>query len=246
MIKGISSDKRDIIRKANRTMFMIVAGCSVVVGACLVSAILLIRRGAFNQKIINEQNVTIQNLDANAENLKKVEQEVSVLKTNEELLSKKIYPKQTALQVVLDALPDRANSPALGESIKRSILNVPGLEIEQMVVIKTDEETSDKFAGQSISSYNEEYDDISEPSINFRFKVLGTELALNQVLRNVENSIRPIYIDKFDVQSSGREFDDNGKRITDANRKHSMTVYARSFYSKKVEPKMNNKTMKEK
>lgn len=243
--KDFAIRKRQMLKKAHQTMLTVVAVASIFVGISLVLNWFLVKRVFFNQRVISAQNETISNLDKNNKAIADLDKQVRVLETNKLLTDKKVYPDQTALQVVLDALPDRANTPALGESLRRSILNVPDILIDQMSLVKTDDETGSEFAGQGGASYNEEYEDIKSPTIYFRVKISGTAMGLNQVLRNVENSIRPIFVDKVKFESTNRTIDDRGKPIPPEERRHWMTISARSFYSYSTKAEMKEKTIKE-
>ncbi|MDO4870619.1 MAG: hypothetical protein Q3996_00770 [Candidatus Saccharibacteria bacterium] len=244
--KEFSIRKKQTISKSQRTMFVTVALASAFVGTCLVGSWFLMKRLMFNHGVISEQQKAISNIGANIDSIKKLDSQVQVLKTNELLLAKKSYKDETALQVVLDALPDRANTPAFGESLRSTILNVPGAEIEQMSLTKTEDEVDSEFSGLSSVSYNEEYNDISEPAMYFRINISGTATVLNKVLQNIEHSIRPILVDKVEIQSNNRNRNERGEAIAENDRQHTMIITARTFYSYRVNPTIKTKTMKEK
>ena len=243
--KDFAIRKRQMLKKAHQTMLIVVAVASVFVGAAMVLNWFLVKRVFFNQRVISAQNETISNLAKNNKTIVELDKQVRVLKTNKLLADKKAYPSQTPLQVILDALPDRANTPALGESLRRSILNVPNIVIDQMSLTKTEDETGSEFVGQGGASYNEEYDDIKEPPIYFRVKITGTAMGLNQVLKNIENSIRPIFVDKIKFESSNKTVDNKGNAIPAEEHKHWLTITARSFYSYGIKAEMKEKTIKE-
>lgn len=244
MKKDFSVRKRQMINQSQRTMFLIVAGASIFVGICLVSSYYLVKNLLFNQKVIAAQNQTLDTLAKNYKNIQSIDNQVKVLTTNELLANKKAHESQAPLQVILDALPDRANTPALGESIRQIVLNVPGIEVEQLSISKTEDETGEAFSGQSSVSYNEEYNDIKEPSIYFRLKVSGTAQKLNQVLKNIENLIRPVFVDRMEFQAGSSE-NAQGKSVAADDQKHWLTIAARSFYSHTVNPEMKTKVIKD-
>lgn len=244
--KEFSIRKKQMISKSQRVMFITVALAAAFVGTCLVGTWFLTKRLIFNQSVITEQEKAINNIATNISNIKNIDSQVQVLKTNELLLAKRSYEEETALQVVLDALPDRANTPAFGESLRSAILNVPGAEIEQMSLTKTDDEVEEEFSGSSTVSYNEEYDDVTEPAIYFQVYISGTATVLNKVLQNIEYSIRPIIVDKLEIQSNNRELNERGEKVAENNRQHTMIITARTFYSYRVEPTITTKTMTEK
>ena len=88
-------------------------------------------------------------------------------------------------------------------------------------------------------AYNTEYSDVKDPSIYFRIKISGTILGLNQVLKNLEKSIRPMFADRIEFQSGSQDKDDRGKKIAPEKMRHWLSISARSFYGETVEPKMN-------
>lgn len=243
--KDFAIRKRQMLKKAHQTMLIVVAVASIFVGTALVLNWFLVKRIIFNQRVISAQNETVSNLSKNNKLIAGLDNQVRVLETNKLLADKKAYSNQATLQVILDALPDRANTPALGESLRRSILNVPNISIDQMSLTKTEDETGSEFAGQGAASYNEEYDDIKEPPIYFRIKITGTAMGLNQVLKNVENSIRPIFVDKIKFESSNKTVDEKGRSIPPEERRHWLTISARSFYSYGIKAEMKEKTIRD-
>lgn len=193
--------KRTQIAKANRTMFTWIAISSVLVGSALVVAYFLVQKLIFNEKVLAEKQNTVQILKDNNAIIGSLEAEVRVLDTNTALASVKSDPDHSALQVILDALPAEANSLALGGSLQHRLLKgITGLTVESLQVESTD-------SAQSASQQN---------SIGFQFVVSGSQTALNQVLTNLERSIRAIDIISLRVESQGDS--------------QLMTVQGRAFY----------------
>lgn len=124
--------KRQQIARASQMMFLWVAGASVVVGAATVSSVFMVQKFAHNQSIINEKNATVQVLEANNETIEDLRDQVRVLSTNSDLASAKSFSSEETIRVVLDALPDTLNTPALGASIQRVLVNIPGVELDTL------------------------------------------------------------------------------------------------------------------
>ena len=57
--------KRTQISKANRTMFLWIAGASALVGFAVVTSIFLGQQLLFNEKVLLEKNKTVSTLNAN-------------------------------------------------------------------------------------------------------------------------------------------------------------------------------------
>jgi hypothetical protein len=213
--KDAAIRKRTQIAKANRTMFLWVAAVSAVVGVALVGSIFLIQKIAFNEKILSEKNKTISILDKNNNSVSELESQVRVLDSNQALIDSKAKPDDQAIQVILDALPQSANSLALGASLQNKLLaGIPGLtinslQVDPVVGVESLGDTTTTNASSAVSVSG-------QPQITFRFSVVGSETALKEVLTRLERSIRTIDVTSLRIESQG------------ANR--LLTIQARAFY----------------
>jgi len=228
--KDVAIRKRTQIAKANRTMFMWVAAVSAVVGVALVGSIFLIQKIAFNEKILAEKNKTVSILEKNNNSISELESQVRVLDSNQALIDSKAKPDDQAIQVILDALPQSANSLALGASLQNKLLSgIPGLTINTLKVdpvvgiesLSSDSTTTSSSSSVSISG---------QPQITFRFSVVGSETALKEVLTRLERSIRTIDITSLRIESQG------------SNR--LLTIQARAFYELARTVELKDKVVK--
>jgi len=206
--------KRTQISKANRTMFLWVAGASALVAFAVVGSIFLGQKLIFNEKVLIEKNKTVSTLNANNAAVSELETNVRVLDTNESLLKARAKDTDQAVQVILDALPADANSLALGASLQNKLLaGIPGLTIESLQVdpvVGIESLTAD----ETVVSGTEAADTANQ--ITFRFSVSGNQDALRQALSNLERSIRTIDILSLQIENQG-----SGQL---------MTVIARAYY----------------
>jgi len=206
--------KRTQISKANRTMFLWVAGASALVAFAVVGSIFLGQKLIFNEKVLIEKNKTVSTLNANNAAVSELETNVRVLDTNESLLKAHAKDTDQAVQVILDALPADANSLALGASLQNKLLaGIPGLTIESLQVdpvVGIESLTAD----ETVVSGTEAADTANQ--ITFRFSVSGNQDALRQALTNLERSIRTVDILSLQIENQG-----SGQL---------MTVIARAYY----------------
>ena len=227
--KNIAVRKREQIAKANRMMFLWVAGVSVIVGFALVISLFLGQRILFGEKVLQEKDKTISVLDKNVDAIPLLEDNIRVLDTNEGLKATKLKDGDRPVQSVLDALPADANSTALGSSLQAKLLNdIPGLtldsiKVDPVVGVETEEESADSVVDASSSSSAR---DSVENSINFSLTVstvASNPDALREVLLRLERSIRAI-----DVRSLS---------ITTQSARLTLTASGIAFYepAKKVE-----------
>jgi hypothetical protein len=194
--------KRQQITRANQTMFLSIAGVSVVVGFSLVLIIFLVQRIWFGERVIAEKLHTADILTKNLSTVPTLKDNIRVLNTNEDLKSTRLNDTDPAIQSVLDALPADANSTAMASSLQSKLLSgVSGITIESLKV--------EPVSGIEIASDGTTTNDSSDPSshtINFSFAVSAPSTnqdALRQVLLNIEKSIRPFNITTLSVESQG-------------------------------------------
>jgi hypothetical protein len=206
--------KRTQISKANRTMFLWIAGASALVGFAVVASIFLGQKLVFNEKVLLAKNKTVSTLNANNKVVADLKTNVRVLDTNVDLAKVKASPNDQTIQVILDALPSDANSLALGSSLQSKLLaGIPGLTLVSLQVdpVQGIESLTDtgvvSGSGTPLASSNE---------ITFQFSVTGNQDSLLQALTNLERSIRTIDITRLQIENQGTS--------------QVMTVQGRAFY----------------
>ena len=84
--------KRTQIATANRMMFVWVAGVSILFGFSVVGVMFLTQMLFFNERVLNEKNLTVQTLNTNNANIPELEEKVRILNTNKALISSKSKP----------------------------------------------------------------------------------------------------------------------------------------------------------
>lgn len=176
--------KRTQITKANRTMFLWIAGASALLGFAIVISIFLVQKLVFNEKVLAEQQNTVSTLQKNNAAVPQLEDAVRVLDTNEDLAKVKAQPDDQAVQVILDALPYDANPEALGSSLQERLLaDIGGIDLQTLQIDPLGEGT--------------------DSVIGFRFVVAGDQSGFRDVLNNLERSIRTIKVTSLNITSSG-------------------------------------------
>lgn len=197
---GTALRKRQQIAQSNKTMFLWVAGASVLLGIALVVSWFLIQKMVFNQKVLSEKSDTISVLEQNNEAIVSLKENIRVLETNEALNAAKSNDTDKALQVILDALPADANSLALGASLQDKL--VAGIDN-----VSLDSLTVDPVVGVENAAEEEvlEEDASAESpnAINFRLTVSSNDAnALKELLLRFEKSIRVIDIKSLTLEQT--------------------------------------------
>ena len=194
--KDVAVRKRQQIDSSRKTMFIFVAGAAFLAGIALVISIFLIQQIVFHSKVIIEKQSTIFRLDKNLESVDELKKNVRVLETNSALNSVKANSENSALQTVLDALPDNPNADAFGASIKNKFVDtVEGLTLDNLSV------TSPNSRGEEAEDNNSESTD-SPNTLHFSLEVSGSADKLRELLTKFERSIRVIELKSFEIHTS--------------------------------------------
>ena len=194
--KDVAVRKRQQIDSSRKTMFVFVAGAAFLAGIALVISIFLIQQIVFHSKVIIEKQSTIFRLDKNLESVDELKKNVRVLETNSALNSVKANSENSALQTVLDALPDNPNADAFGASIKNKFVDtVEGLTLDNLSV------TSPNSQGEESEGNNSESADSSN-TLHFSLEVSGSADKLRELLTKFERSIRVIELKSFEIHTS--------------------------------------------
>lgn len=220
--------KRNQIAKANRTMFLWIAVASALVGAAVVVSIFFAQQLFYNEKVLAEQQKTVDTLKHNNSVVQGLQEEIRVLDTNTDLAAVKANDSDQAIQVILDALPSEANSLALGASLQNKLLTgVQGLQPIQSLQVTPVAGVESQDTETTVDAGEQE---AVENSINFNFVVVGNQDALRQVLENLERSIRTIEVTSLRIENQ-------------ANGNLTMTVGARAFYEPTVKLELKDKAV---
>jgi hypothetical protein len=210
--------KRQIIANSNRTMFFWIAAMSALIGVCAVLSMFFIQQIIFKTKVTNKLDSTVSVLKNNNKNAQSLIENVRVLETNAALNSIKARPEDKALQVILDALPADNNALALGSSLQKNLLVLPGVTIESLAI-------------QSVGGSDDT--ETSDTTIPFTMTVSATDAnTLKDMLARLERSIRVIDIDTLTLERT--------------EGKYTMTVSAHAYYEPAVTVQLKDEVVKSK
>jgi hypothetical protein len=191
--------KRQQINSANKMVFAWIIAASLVIGICGVFAQFLLRQLVFNNKIYGALATTSSTIDKNINAYDGLKASVVKLVADSNLNSLKKGENSTALQVVIDALPTEENRSALATSMQTEVLGPAGVTINSFSVTDTDTDTDGGAAivGTDASAFD------------FSFSITGTYAQVQQAIKNMERSIRPITIEIISVQGTSDKLDAN-------------------------------------
>lgn len=186
--------KRQQISKANRMVFAWIVAASLVIGICGVFAQFLIRQLLFNNTIYGVLGTTGSTLDKNIKAYDGLKSSVVKLVADSNLNTLKKGDNSTALQVIIDALPTEENRSALATSMQNEVLGPASVTINSFSVA---DETSDTTVVSSGTIGGTD-----ALSFQFSFSITGTYQQVQQAIKNIERSIRPITLQSVDVQGT--------------------------------------------
>ena len=202
--------KRQQIQQANRTMFIWVAAASVALAICLVLAQFMVHQLMYNNKVIGEKTKTQQTLDRNLQTFDSLKKAVTKLTANSDLTALRVSETDSALQVIIDALPTNDDRAVLGTSLQQVVLARSGVGISSINVTQTTmpvDPTAVTTAPTTVSTPTE---------ILFDIVIVGNYDQIASAVKDMERSIRPISIDSIKLEGSGQQL--------------SATIAARTYY----------------
>ena len=203
--EGTALRKRQQIAKANRMMFLWVAGVSVVVGIAAVSSLFLVQKALFNEKVLGEKAKTASTLQKNNAAVEELQNQIRVLNTNDSLRGNMVAGETQPVQVVLDALPAGANSSAFGASLQQHFLQADGIRLVSLTVEPVQDVEVAAY-GDGVGSPVTSSGGASEHQVQFSFAVssdINTPNVLRDLLVRLERSIRPITLTNTVIEVQG-------------------------------------------
>ena len=186
--------KRQQIQSANKTMFVWVVIAATAVTICLVLAQFLVRQFLFNVKIINAKSQTNQTLITNAASFTSVKDSVNKLIADSKLTKLRVAPEDTALQVIIDALPTVDDRAALGTSLQQKVFSRSGVAIDSLNVIDASVAASEPSLAGGVTQPQE---------IIFSVALSGSYEQVRQAIDDLNKSIRPFDIQTIRVSGDG-------------------------------------------
>ncbi len=194
-----SARKRQQIAHSNRTMFLWVAGASIIVAFSIVGSIFLVKQLIFNQSVIAEQTKTADILKKNIVISKDLNKKINQLRANRDISK---VPSSTQkgnnLDKILDALPYEGDWIGLGSSLQSTLLS--GISLSSLGVDSVRADGSTSSGSLDLSTIELVGD--TRP-ISFSFKASGNDTELKTLLTRLDNSIRPIKIISMKLESAG-------------------------------------------
>lgn len=218
--------KRQQIQNANRTMFLWIVAASVAVAICLVFGQFMLRQFMFNNKIIGAKNETYATLRDNKESFETLKSEVNKLVSNQSLSKLRVSDTDTALQVVVDALPTTDDRAALATSLQQVVLARSGVAVESINVIDAEGATTSEAEDGAAAGTSS--DTVGE--VIFTVVINGSYEQIQQALTDMEATIRPLSMQKVELEGSGSQL--------------RATITAKSFYLPAKTAELKKETIK--
>lgn len=184
--------KRQQIASANKLIFLWVIGAAVAISICGVAVQFLFRQAVFNQKVISEKAKTQTVLAHNITNAKELKTKVQNLLADTNLAKVKASPDDTALKVVLDALPTSDDKSALASSLQQQILPKSGSSLTALTTIS---QSSDVTQLPTTPSGGAQL-------ATFDFGTTGNYDQVKNMLLDLERTIRPMNVTTLSLQGT--------------------------------------------
>ena len=183
------SKKRELIGKANSRMLIYIGIAGAVFGFSLVVSINLIKQMNYKGRVISARSTANKQLEANIKSVDKLIQSYESFNSASESV---LGTADENAKVVLDALPSRYDFPALALSLER-VMTLSGLK--------------DINIGGSDAEATAEQSSASPSVVEIPVTLTGTGNYQNiqQLLTNLDKSIRPIKISNITLSGSDND-----------------------------------------
>lgn len=192
------SIKHEVIDKTNTRVIISVAVATFIFVFCAFAARALISQSLYHDRVIEQKKMALKQLEQNIDivgDLRKSYDTFQGMATNilggSSAGTGSLDGKNAKL--VLDALPDAYDYPALSSSFEK-ILRDGGYDIGSIGGI---EDPTLNSSGQSPTK------DVKPIEIPYTFSVTSNTEGTKRLLETLEASIRPMYVDTLQIQSSG-------------------------------------------
>lgn len=208
--QDVAIRKRQQIAQSKKMMFIWIAAASVLLGFAAVAGYFLVQKGLYNQQVINKQSESSRTLTANLAAADELINQIRARNTSEALRNVMAPGQSEPIRVVLDALPDTANSSAFGSSLQKRFLDRPGVKIEALSVDPVSDELPVGEEGvEDASAATLEEEGAVENTIGFSFSVStsANELdKLRDLLVDIERSIRTVHVTNLRLERQGNRY----------------------------------------
>lgn len=191
--------KRELIEKANTTMFAAVAIASIIAAFSLVALNFMWDQAQYNNRVNDAKESARDILDNNIQNATSLRQSLLELNNKDDIIPGQDGKSNTA--VVLDALPRKYDFPALRTSIDK-LADISGVKLVG-------------FNGSDIESdaLKTMVDPIPQ-EVSFSINVEGDYDSVKQLLEDIENTIRPVRITRVRMSGTDSNMSANFDLIT--------------------------------
>jgi hypothetical protein len=184
------SQKRVLIDRANRSMFLSIAIAAASLVFVAVSAVSLNKLIAHRSHVIKEKKAASKTLITNDAEVGKL---VASFKAFEETPESVLGTQEKNSKIILDALPPEYDFPALATSLEK-ILTTGGYNIGSISGVDNEVSSSTQTTGQ-----------FQPVPIPFTLSVSGPYDKVKNLPVDLEKSIRPIVISTMSLSGSAQD-----------------------------------------
>ncbi|HEX4662001.1 MAG TPA: type 4a pilus biogenesis protein PilO [Candidatus Saccharimonadales bacterium] len=176
--------KRQQIELAGKAVFIWVAIAAVAVSLAVVALQFLYQQWTFNNSVLSAKYKASTTLHANVDAADKLKQNVNQLVGNSDLASIRAQGSDSNLQVVLDALPSRADVTALATSVQQVIAPHSGVSLESITVPTEAQDSSVTSTDTTVGPVEQK----------FTVVVTGSYDKIHGFTQDLEKTIRPMKV----------------------------------------------------
>lgn len=187
--------RRTLITATSKTMFLWVAGASVIVVAALVILFYMFKQFSFNNEVVSAKWKAADTLKKNVSSFQVLKKNIDNLTADDALASVRSQNGDN-LQVVVDALPVSGDSTLFAASLQNIIAPRSGVSLETVTIPTPATVTS--ADGTTTDQANS-----SQPiEMVYQIQAVGTYQSIQNFLANLEKTIRPVHVTSIELRGS--------------------------------------------
>ncbi|NCU30258.1 hypothetical protein EOL73_02045 [Candidatus Saccharibacteria bacterium] len=187
--------RRSVLQASAKTMFLWVAGASVLVVTISVLLIYIHKQFTFNNTVISYETTAASTLKDNFKAYVELKKNIDDLAANSDLASVRTTQSNDNLQVITDSLATTSDISTFAASIQNIIAPRSGVSLESVTM------ASNSIAGSGENPV-EGMAKSSPIEIPYQIEAVGSYQSITSFLENLERTIRPVHVKSIELNGS--------------------------------------------
>lgn len=189
--------RRSVLQASAKSMFLWVAGASILVVTIAVLFIYVFKQFSFNNTVISKETTAVRTLKENTRAYSELKKKIDDLAANSDLASARTNQQGDNLQVITDALATTSDASTFAASLQNIIAPRSGISLESVSIPFGDEASATGTEGET-----ETKTESSPIELDYQVEAIGNYQSISTFLENLERTIRPVSVRSLELSGS--------------------------------------------